>query len=185
MAGRGGVTVLFSDQAAKTAFGMSVITARDELSSVPGRFGWDGGLGTSGYTDPYERLIGIVMTQRMWDSPSPPPLVRVFLDTRLRGDRRLSHVSVRPPELAEALQRVGCTHPPGSATVRARARFVSGWRLVRIPSGLRCNVRVLRGNRRARSGAGGSREALVLGRGYQQCQALARAQTPCLRPRHG
>ena len=76
MAGRGGVTVLFSDQAAKTGFGMSVITARDELSSVPGRFGWDGGLGTSSYTDPHERLIGIVMSERMWHSPTPPPLVR-------------------------------------------------------------------------------------------------------------
>lgn len=43
--------------------GMSVIIKRDDLSAVPGRFGWDGGLGTSWYSDPTEGLIGILMTQ--------------------------------------------------------------------------------------------------------------------------
>jgi len=52
-------------------FGLSVATRRTNLFA-PGRFGWDGGLGTSGYTDPAEELIGILMTQRMMDSPSPP-----------------------------------------------------------------------------------------------------------------
>ena len=45
--------------------GMSVIIKRDDLSAVPGRFGWDGGLGTSWYSDPKEGLIGILMTQVM------------------------------------------------------------------------------------------------------------------------
>ena len=48
-------------------FGMSVITRRDDLASVPGRFGWDGGYGTSGYSDPAEDLVGILMTQRLLD----------------------------------------------------------------------------------------------------------------------
>jgi CubicO group peptidase (beta-lactamase class C family) len=56
---------------------MAVYTRRDDLASVPGRFGWDGGLGTSGYSDPTEQLVGILMTQRMMDSPKPP---EVFLD---------------------------------------------------------------------------------------------------------
>ncbi|HEX3723698.1 MAG TPA: serine hydrolase domain-containing protein, partial [Nitrolancea sp.] len=43
--------------------GVSVITERDGVASVPGRFGWDGGLGTSWYTDPSEGLVGILMTQ--------------------------------------------------------------------------------------------------------------------------
>ena len=28
------------------------------------RFGWDGGLGTSWFSDPKENLVGILMTQR-------------------------------------------------------------------------------------------------------------------------
>ena len=58
-------------------FGMAVVTRRDDLSSTPGRFGWDGGLGTSAYTDPAEDLIGILLTQRLMDSPESPG---VFLD---------------------------------------------------------------------------------------------------------
>lgn len=59
-------------------FGMAVYTRRDDLSAVPGRFGWDGGFGTSAYADPEEGLIGILMTQRMMDSPRPLPVFRDF-----------------------------------------------------------------------------------------------------------
>lgn len=48
-------------------FGVSIITRRDDVAGVPGRFGWDGGYGTSWYVDPKEELIGILMTQRLWD----------------------------------------------------------------------------------------------------------------------
>lgn len=47
-------------------FGLSVITRRDDIASVPGRFGWDGGLGTSWFSDPTEDLVGIVLTQRFF-----------------------------------------------------------------------------------------------------------------------
>jgi CubicO group peptidase (beta-lactamase class C family) len=59
-------------------FGLSVFTHRDNLASVPGRFGWDGGQGTSGYADPAENLIGILMTQRMMESPQSPAVFRDF-----------------------------------------------------------------------------------------------------------
>jgi CubicO group peptidase (beta-lactamase class C family) len=52
--------------------GLSVFTRRDDLYTVPGRFGWDGGYGTSWYSDPKENLTGILLTQRMMDSPQPP-----------------------------------------------------------------------------------------------------------------
>jgi len=52
-------------------FGGAVITRRDELAPA-GRFGWDGGYGTSFYVDPSEGLIGVLLTQRLWDSPEPP-----------------------------------------------------------------------------------------------------------------
>jgi CubicO group peptidase (beta-lactamase class C family) len=45
-------------------FGVTIATRRDDISSVPGRFGWDGGLGTSWYSDPKEDLVAILMTQR-------------------------------------------------------------------------------------------------------------------------
>jgi CubicO group peptidase (beta-lactamase class C family) len=44
--------------------GLSVTTGRDELSAVPGRFGWDGGFGTSWFADPHEDMSAILMTQR-------------------------------------------------------------------------------------------------------------------------
>jgi CubicO group peptidase (beta-lactamase class C family) len=57
--------------------GLSVFTKRDDLYTTPGRFGWDGGYGTSWYSDPREQLTGILLTQRMMDSPQPP---RAFVD---------------------------------------------------------------------------------------------------------
>jgi CubicO group peptidase (beta-lactamase class C family) len=45
-------------------FGVSVVTRRDEIAAVPGRFGWDGGYGTSWYSDPSEEMVAILMTQR-------------------------------------------------------------------------------------------------------------------------
>ncbi|QDW40931.1 beta-lactamase family protein [Bradyrhizobium sp. KBS0727] len=56
-------------------FGLSVFTKRDDLAGRPGRpgrYGWDGGYGTSWYSDPGEGLTGILLTQRMMDSPQPP-----------------------------------------------------------------------------------------------------------------
>ena len=58
-------------------FGVSVVTRRDNIAGSVGTFGWDGGLGTSWYADPREDMVTILMTQRSWDSPSPP---RVCLD---------------------------------------------------------------------------------------------------------
>lgn len=59
-------------------FGLSVVTKRDDIASVPGRFGWDGGYGTSWSTDPGEQMIGILMTQRLWESSHPPAVYQDF-----------------------------------------------------------------------------------------------------------
>ncbi len=58
-------------------FGVSVVTLRDDIWATPGRYGWDGGLGTSWANDPREDLVGILLTQRAMTSPAPPP---VFVD---------------------------------------------------------------------------------------------------------
>jgi len=59
-------------------FGMSVVTKRVGVDMVPGRFGWDGGLGTAWSADRGEQVITILMAQKAWDSPNPPAVVRDF-----------------------------------------------------------------------------------------------------------
>jgi CubicO group peptidase (beta-lactamase class C family) len=56
-------------------FGVAIDTRRDDISSTPGRYGWDGGYGTSWYVDPTENLVGIQLTQRLWDAPIQVVLV--------------------------------------------------------------------------------------------------------------
>lgn len=56
-------------------FGVLVATARTNLFH-PGRFGWDGGLGTSWHVDPREELTAILLTQRARFPDSSP----VYLD---------------------------------------------------------------------------------------------------------
>jgi CubicO group peptidase (beta-lactamase class C family) len=48
-------------------FGMSVVTRRDDIGRNVGTYGWDGGYGTSWYVDPREGLVGVLLTQRVWD----------------------------------------------------------------------------------------------------------------------
>lgn len=44
-------------------YGMAVAAGPDEMSAVPGRYGWDGGYGTVWFNDPHRDLIGIALTQ--------------------------------------------------------------------------------------------------------------------------
>jgi CubicO group peptidase (beta-lactamase class C family) len=59
-------------------FGLSVFTRRDQICNVPGRYGWEGGFGTSWYSDPKENLTGILLTQRMMESPQMPTVMADF-----------------------------------------------------------------------------------------------------------
>jgi CubicO group peptidase (beta-lactamase class C family) len=59
-------------------FGLSVFARRDHLYNVPGRYGWEGGHGTSWYSDPKEELTGILLTQRLMDSPQAPAVMADF-----------------------------------------------------------------------------------------------------------
>ncbi len=59
-------------------YGMSVDIHREKPWNAPGRFGWDGGFGTSAYADPKNDFIGILFTQRLMDSPVPPPAYQDF-----------------------------------------------------------------------------------------------------------
>lgn len=59
-------------------FGVSVVTRRDHMHAPIGQYGWDGGLGTVWRSDPREDMITVLMTQRMWTAPQPPPICRDF-----------------------------------------------------------------------------------------------------------
>jgi CubicO group peptidase (beta-lactamase class C family) len=69
---------MFFGRHSSWGLGLAVNIERDKPWTVPGRFGWDGGFGTSAYSDPKNDLIGILLTQRMMDSPEPPPVFQDF-----------------------------------------------------------------------------------------------------------
>src|SRR6266545_1942607 len=53
-------------------FGVAIATEPDDVTTVPGRFGWNGGFGTSWVTDPRQDLVAMLLTQRLgfpdvWD----------------------------------------------------------------------------------------------------------------------
>jgi CubicO group peptidase (beta-lactamase class C family) len=68
---------LFFGTGASWGLGGAVVTRRTDLWATPGRYGWDGGYGSSAHLDPAEDLAGVLMTTRMMESPQPP---RVFTD---------------------------------------------------------------------------------------------------------
>src|SRR5204863_87524 len=51
-------------------FGLGVQRLRTGPTRSVGTYGWDGGLGTQWANDPAEDLIGILMTNRVWESPA-------------------------------------------------------------------------------------------------------------------
>jgi CubicO group peptidase (beta-lactamase class C family) len=44
-------------------YGMAVAAGPDELSAIPGRYGWDGGYGTVWFNDPHRELVAMALTQ--------------------------------------------------------------------------------------------------------------------------
>jgi CubicO group peptidase (beta-lactamase class C family) len=79
---------LTSDQLAASApdpsgalgwgLGVGVTIARNGPAHSPGSYGWDGGLGSSWANDPAEGLIGVLLTNQAFSSPTRPPVVEDF-----------------------------------------------------------------------------------------------------------
>jgi CubicO group peptidase (beta-lactamase class C family) len=59
-------------------FGVSVLTKPDGLATRAGRYGWNGGLGSSWWNDPNERLTAIIVTERTFESADPPNVIKDF-----------------------------------------------------------------------------------------------------------
>ncbi|MEQ9814338.1 MAG: serine hydrolase domain-containing protein [Azospirillaceae bacterium] len=62
----------------KRGWGYAVSVVHRHEPGDPRGFGWDGGYGTSAYWDPECGTIGILMTQRMMESPAAPPVFTDF-----------------------------------------------------------------------------------------------------------
>jgi len=58
--------------------GVSIVTRRDDVAGVPGRFGWDGAFSTSLYVDPREGMVGVLMAQCRPGALRLPPVVLDF-----------------------------------------------------------------------------------------------------------
>jgi len=58
--------------------GVSIVTRRDNVAGVPGRFGWDGAFSTSLYVDPREDMVGVLMAQCRPGALRLPPVVLDF-----------------------------------------------------------------------------------------------------------
>lgn len=58
--------------------GLGVQVAASPYGVEPGAYGWDGGFGTSWFNDPARDLTAILLTQRVFDSPDPPPVHKAF-----------------------------------------------------------------------------------------------------------
>jgi CubicO group peptidase (beta-lactamase class C family) len=59
-------------------FGVSIVTRRDSGPDSPGKYGWDGGFGTSYRGDPAEEMITILLTQAAFTSASGPAIAFDF-----------------------------------------------------------------------------------------------------------
>ena len=59
-------------------FGVSIFTKRFDTWATIGKYGWNGGLGTSWYSDPAEEMVTILLTQRGMESPDAPPVFEDF-----------------------------------------------------------------------------------------------------------
>ena len=62
-------------------FGVGLATARTGPAAAAGRFGWDGGMGTSWACDSTEDLVGCLLTQSMWTSAGAAAVADDFWTT--------------------------------------------------------------------------------------------------------
>lgn len=59
-------------------FGVGVVRRRTHIAESPGTYSWTGGMGTSWANDPAERLVGVLLTNQIFDGPWLPPIHQDF-----------------------------------------------------------------------------------------------------------
>ncbi|WP_158545866.1 serine hydrolase [Blastococcus sp. TF02A-30] len=66
------------DEGGGWGLGIGVRTTDEPGGRHAGSYGWDGGLGSSWWTDPVTGVTAVLLTNQMWSSPQPPPLFEAF-----------------------------------------------------------------------------------------------------------
>jgi CubicO group peptidase (beta-lactamase class C family) len=66
------------DEGGGWGLGIGVRIADEPGGRHAGSHGWDGGLGSSWWTDPATGVSAVLLTNQMWGSPQPPPLFETF-----------------------------------------------------------------------------------------------------------
>lgn len=59
----------------------------DNISATTGRYGWEGGFGTTWQVDPANDMTMILLTQAMFTGPNPPPVIHDFWASAYRAIR--------------------------------------------------------------------------------------------------
>ncbi|MGH6900137.1 MAG: serine hydrolase domain-containing protein [Geminicoccaceae bacterium] len=100
--------------------GVSMITRRDGIAAVPGRYGWDGGYGTSWGSDPREDMVAILMIQRLYD-PIVADIIADFWTwptRRSTTDAGLTKGSNREPGISFSMGARPTTNPARIPTAK-------------------------------------------------------------------
>ncbi len=66
------------DEGGGWGLGIGVRRADEPGGRSAGSYGWDGGLGSSWWTDPVTGVTAVLLTNQMWASPQPPPVFGAF-----------------------------------------------------------------------------------------------------------
>ncbi len=66
------------DEGGGWGLGLGVRLTDEPGGRHAGSYGWDGGLGSSWWTDPVSGVSAVLLTNQMWASPQPPPLFDAF-----------------------------------------------------------------------------------------------------------
>jgi CubicO group peptidase (beta-lactamase class C family) len=59
-------------------FGVGVVRRKTHIAESPGTYAWTGGMGTSWANDPVEGVIGILLTNQLFEGPFLPPIHQDF-----------------------------------------------------------------------------------------------------------
>lgn len=66
------------DEGGGWGLGLGVRITDESGGRHAGSYGWDGGLGSSWWTDPATGVSAVLLTNQMWASPQPPPIFDAF-----------------------------------------------------------------------------------------------------------
>lgn len=66
------------DEGGGWGLGIGVRRTDERGGRHAGSYGWDGGLGSSWWTDPVTGVTAVLLTNQMWASPQPPPVFDAF-----------------------------------------------------------------------------------------------------------